>query len=516
LAPDTPAEDRVRLLLALARAALVVDTNVNAHEITTEALSLSTAEPSALRAELLAVHAHATLDRQRYEEASRWAIEAVELGERLGLQHVVTAATSTLVRLEQHTGDPEASRQALEKLVIEARNSGHVAEELRGLFTLGSLHYDAGHLPEAAEHYAEASRRAQEVGRPWAPYGFDARMMEALTAYARGWWDQALDIVDVTGQQPPALPEAVLAAAGLIVAAGRGDVSALRLLPDLRPSWDRDGFIAIACAMAAIDLHGDSGDVDSALAIHDEAVHEAGIILENRYFLGRIRLSALMLGQLCASVARTSASDRPALMTTARRLAEEARKAPEEAARRRRRVGPEAVTWTFRLEAELLRLRWLTGIEPPDEQELLAAWERTVEAFAGFGHRFEVARSQARLAAVLRAVGRTTEARDLVRAATATAHELGAEPLLAELRTIGGSPVAQRGPGSADPGALTGREREVLVLVAEGRSNSEIARHLFISAKTVSVHVSNILAKLGASGRTEAAALARQRGLLDD
>jgi DNA-binding NarL/FixJ family response regulator len=55
----------------------------------------------------------------------------------------------------------------------------------------------------------------------------------------------------------------------------------------------------------------------------------------------------------------------------------------------------------------------------------------------------------------------------------------------------------------------------VLLLVAEGRSNSEIARHLFISAKTVSVHVSNILAKLGASGRTEAAALARQRGLLE-
>jgi hypothetical protein len=188
------------------------------------------------------------MDRQRYEEASRWAAEAVELGERLGLHHVVTTATSTSARLEQHIGDPEASRLALEKLVVEARISGHVAEELRGLFTLGSLHYDAGHLPEAAERYAEASRRAQEVGRPWAPYGIDARMMEALAAYARGWWDRALDIVDVTGQQPPALSEAVLAAAGLTVAAGRGDVSALRLMPDLRPWWERDGFVAIACS----------------------------------------------------------------------------------------------------------------------------------------------------------------------------------------------------------------------------------------------------------------------------
>jgi DNA-binding NarL/FixJ family response regulator len=52
--------------------------------------------------------------------------------------------------------------------------------------------------------------------------------------------------------------------------------------------------------------------------------------------------------------------------------------------------------------------------------------------------------------------------------------------------------------------------------VAQGRTNSDIARQLYISAKTVSVHVSNILAKLGAGGRTEAAAIARRHGLLSD
>nr|WP_230973500.1 response regulator transcription factor [Aeromicrobium terrae] len=61
---------------------------------------------------------------------------------------------------------------------------------------------------------------------------------------------------------------------------------------------------------------------------------------------------------------------------------------------------------------------------------------------------------------------------------------------------------------------LTRREREVLELVSVGRTNGEIAAQLFISTKTASVHVSNILAKLGASSRTEAAAIANRRGLL--
>jgi DNA-binding NarL/FixJ family response regulator len=60
---------------------------------------------------------------------------------------------------------------------------------------------------------------------------------------------------------------------------------------------------------------------------------------------------------------------------------------------------------------------------------------------------------------------------------------------------------------------LTSRELEVLQELASGRSNKEIASELFISGKTVSVHVSNILAKLGASSRTEAAAIAHDNGL---
>jgi DNA-binding NarL/FixJ family response regulator len=63
-------------------------------------------------------------------------------------------------------------------------------------------------------------------------------------------------------------------------------------------------------------------------------------------------------------------------------------------------------------------------------------------------------------------------------------------------------------------GVLTEREVEVLQLVADGLTNGQIGGRLFMSPKTASVHVSHILAKLGAANRTEAAATARRQGLL--
>jgi DNA-binding NarL/FixJ family response regulator len=71
---------------------------------------------------------------------------------------------------------------------------------------------------------------------------------------------------------------------------------------------------------------------------------------------------------------------------------------------------------------------------------------------------------------------------------------------------------AGRGPGLA---ALTDREREVLVQIALGRSNREIARALVVSEKTIKTHVSNILMKLGLADRTQAALHAVRHGLVE-
>ncbi|MEU9084314.1 response regulator transcription factor [Streptomyces sp. NPDC048357] len=70
-------------------------------------------------------------------------------------------------------------------------------------------------------------------------------------------------------------------------------------------------------------------------------------------------------------------------------------------------------------------------------------------------------------------------------------------------------------PSAGRPGSLTDREREVLGLIADGRSNREIARALVLSEKTVKTHVSNILMKLDLSDRTQAALWAVRHGLAE-
>ncbi|HEY6801360.1 MAG TPA: helix-turn-helix transcriptional regulator, partial [Agromyces sp.] len=77
---------------------------------------------------------------------------------------------------------------------------------------------------------------------------------------------------------------------------------------------------------------------------------------------------------------------------------------------------------------------------------------------------------------------------------------------LAEQAGIAATPDASADADSAI-GGLTPRERQVLELLAEGLTNPQIGRRLYISPKTASVHVSAILAKIGASNRAEAAAL---------
>jgi NarL family two-component system response regulator LiaR len=87
--------------------------------------------------------------------------------------------------------------------------------------------------------------------------------------------------------------------------------------------------------------------------------------------------------------------------------------------------------------------------------------------------------------------------------------------LLRALSDPAATPAAAGGTAAADVAALTRRERQVLCLIAAGRSNKRIALELGIAEKTVKTHVGHVLAKLGVSDRTQAALVAIRAGLTD-
>jgi DNA-binding CsgD family transcriptional regulator len=173
--------------------------------------------------------------------------------------------------------------------------------------------------------------------------------------------------------------------------------------------------------------------------------------------------------------------------------------------------------------------------------ELLQAWDQAADAWAALSEPYPLAQALLHAAEAALTNGDREGAAARLQRAAPPAAELGARPLGAEIAILarrarirlagrdGDGALANQAPGgtggpgagTGGPGAgtgelsLTGRELEVLRLVAAGRSNREIAAELFISPKTASVHVSNILGKLGAASRGEAAAKAHTLRLFE-
>ncbi len=258
-----------------------------------------------------------------------------------------------------------------------------------------------------------------------------------------------------------------------------------------------------------------------------EELAEPGFPLgTQRYALPLLRTAAMI--EADARGLPAAEADRPALLALIRRCV---------------KVLPALVpVWAAYgvfIEAELARAE---GVDTP------AHWARAAEAFDPLSRPYQLAQIHRRWAeSLLIAPGGRTTATVLLHRASKTARRLGARPLAeavdqlaARARiTLDGSGTAPGADGGTHPAVLTGvpagtgpgqprpdeedpaiaavasfgltpREQDVHRLVAAGHTNRRIAEELFISPKTASVHVSNILAKLGVSTRGEAAALAHR------
>lgn len=133
------------------------------------------------------------------------------------------------------------------------------------------------------------------------------------------------------------------------------------------------------------------------------------------------------------------------------------------------------------------------------------AWDRATAAWRELRQPYELALSLFHGARVALAAGDRSGGATRLKEASHLAADLGAAPLGREIALLGRPRPTQEG--------LTAREQDVLNLIAEGLSNRQIAGRLHISPSTAGVHVSHILTKLGATTRTEAAAVAFRQGL---
>jgi DNA-binding CsgD family transcriptional regulator/tetratricopeptide (TPR) repeat protein len=510
LPADSDDSVRGQLLGVLAGALAMTESPDDPIDFSTEAVALVPDEPTSARAKVLGTHARMLSRGRRYEEAREVAMAALSMAERLDMPRLASDIRTTLVGLERSVS-PEAIAEALRAAIADASAAGARNAELRGLLLLGHHHLNLGEFAEADAALQQATRRGREIGTPWVPWAAEARWTHAVSLKLQGRWDEALHVLDIEGEVAPPIYDALLTATRAQILVARGDPGAAELAASVHEFWRLEGLIAVTGGSAELAVHEYAGDQAAALATYRLIV---GTLTEiwHPLFQARVRLAAMTVGAFASGAARRSAAERVEDADVVARLVADAHGVLDRRGDALASWGPESRAWEARLNAELLRWRWAADIDPPTAGELIDIWREAVDRFETYGAPYELATVRARFATLLTATGDAEGAREQIAAATEAARALGAEPLL----QLMGAPVRTAAVPTSAPAraALTPRESEILALVAEGRSNGEIGRQLFISTKTVSVHVSNILGKLGAAGRTEAAAIARRDGLL--
>ena len=507
LPDDTAPAARSRMLAARADALFVTEPDEDPLSVSQQAVALLPEDAGGLRARVMATHARILSGYGRYDEAQSVGLDALAVAERLDLHELASDVITTLSGLKK-AGPKEGLRSALADAVERAVATGAVHAEMRARFFMGRSYQDWAEYADAERWFRSAMDTAVAASLPWAPYGFEGRWQLSWVLYVQGDWDQVLELTDVTGEHAPPTVAALLESVRVLVLAARGEPVSDRARA-LRRHWESEGGVAIHSAAAELAEAARSDDPHAVIDVYRDVVALLGRIW-HEWFSARIRLAATTAAAVADRMPRLSAAERAVYLEEVERLHSEGHTVLQKYSDPSGHWGPEGRAWTKRLDAETLRVRWLAGTDAPPQDVLVQVWREAEQLYADMGHVYELAAVRTTLAGILRATGDAAGAREVGDRAREVARALGAQPLLDELRSVGSTPARADGPSDA----LTAREAEILALVAEGRSNGEIGKQLFISAKTVSVHVSNILGKLGASGRTEAAAIARRRGLL--
>jgi DNA-binding CsgD family transcriptional regulator len=446
--------------------------------------------PSRARAQIIADLCWALRREDRHEEAEQLAGELRDLADRLGEEELRAEAAMVLAAEGAHRGQDTGAALRSTLATVAGLGSGHL--ETWAYLTASHVWSGRGEHELAISAGRAGLTRARQLGlgrQIAAPIA--GNLAESLTSAGR--WDEALEILDeILGLDLPPRGRAHSLAVRGQIAVARGDLEAaeraLRELRALPAGLYAEAQYTLPLAQLEIDYRLAAGDLAWALeaARNLPEYHRAA---DPRYPWALLA-SAM---RACAD-ARTAGAADPAVVREdlERHAAGVARRNPLH----------EAQAATFAAEASRAQGR-----------DDLAGWDAAVAAWESLGEPYSAAYALLRAAGVAASGDRGDTAARLRRAA-GLADDLAARPLRQQIGQLARRARVQLdGPVSGRPGVpfgLTAREQEVLRLVAAGRGNREIAGELFISPRTASVHVSNILGKLNVGSRGEAAAVAHR------
>jgi DNA-binding CsgD family transcriptional regulator/tetratricopeptide (TPR) repeat protein len=471
--------------------------------------------PSAERALVLGSQAQVLMLNGRLRESAGFAREAIDIARAVGDRSAEAHALNTLgVDLAGLGAREEGIELLRDSLAIheELGEAGHVH---RGYVNLSDVLDQSGRVEESIDMALHGARRARDdgMGRGFASF----LLAEAANRCTRlGRLAQADDLTRRALDYGPGGVSAGLAhvvRASVLLKLGRVEEARPHVAEAKRLMRQTTSSMWIAPLYGRL---AEQAELDGSIDQARQATAEFRRLMEggegHAFYLRELYLTTLRAEADAAQRAR-AARDRGAEEAARRSgeaLAEDARRAATAAAADGS-APPQVVADLDVVAAEESRLE---GQARPE------LWRAAADANERIGNRLAVAYAHMREAeAIVESGGDRNEAAASLHTAHEIALDCGAEPLreacaaLARRARIGlAGQDAPAAPG-ADPFGLTAREREVLELVAAGRTNRQIGEGLFMSEKTASVHVSRILAKLDVSTRGEAGAVAHKLGL---
>ncbi len=344
--------------------------------------------------------------------------------------------------------------------------------------------------------------------------------------FALGRWDESLEMAERALElSPPTLHQSALRGRQAYVTVARGQAEAAaealsaarQVLSDARFEYQYHLPLAELTVQLRMVADGPAAALDEAIEVTERYDLSRAIPVNGWPLviaLAHVSLAAL---RHAADGRAESMAERAATLMGRLRTAAAGLPAEGPLQRAYRLTFAAQVTTASFVHAEIV-----PAAEAPEPSAVRAAWDEAAKDWEALRQPYELAialtfAAEAELAGPAGLTGRDREAAGgRLRRAAPLAAQLGARPLadtITSLARRAGVTLDAKTPARPGRLGLTDRELEVLRLVAAGRTNRDIAADLFISAKTASVHVSNIMAKLGAANRAQAAAIAQSQGL---